>query len=41
MSSQTQQISLRICILEGPEYDSVGVETCCPKYIKNLMKFSV
>jgi len=23
-----------ICILEGPEDDSVGVETCCPKYIK-------
>ena len=23
-----------VCILEGPEDDSVRVETCCPKYIK-------
>ena len=24
-------VNLRICILDGPEYDIVRVETCCPK----------
>jgi len=28
-----------ICILEGSEDDSVGIETCCPSTIINIIKF--
>ena len=28
-----------ICILEGPEDDSIRIETCCPSTIINIIKF--
>jgi len=31
--------SVRICILEGPEDDSIGIETCCPNTVINITKF--
>ena len=30
---------VRICILEGPEDDSIRIETCCPNTIINIIKF--
>jgi hypothetical protein len=30
---------VRICILEGPEDDSVRIETCCPNTIINIIQF--
>ena len=30
--------SVRICILEGPEDDSIRIETCCPNTIINTIK---
>ena len=27
------------CVLEGPEYDSIRIETCCPNTIINKIKF--
>ena len=30
---------VRICILEGPEDDSIRIETCCPNTIINVTKF--
>jgi len=29
----------RICILEGPEDDSIKIETCCLNTIINIIKF--
>ena len=31
--------SVRICISEGPEDDSIRIETCCPNTIINIIKF--
>ena len=31
---------VQICILEGPEDDSIRIETCCPNTIINIIKFS-
>ena len=28
-----------ICILEGPEDDSIRIETCCPNTTINIIKF--
>ena len=37
-SSGTSKI-VRICILEGPEDDSIRIETCCPNTIINIIKY--
>jgi hypothetical protein len=29
---------VRICFLEGPEVDSIRIETCCPRTIINIIK---
>jgi len=33
-----KHFKLRICFLEGPEDDSVRIETCCPSTIINIIK---
>jgi len=33
--SKIQILTVRICILEGPEADSIRIETCCPNTIIN------
>ena len=35
IANYTQIKKKRICILEGPEDDSIGIETCCPNRIIN------
>jgi len=30
---------VRICILEGPENDSIRIEIYCPNIITNIIKF--
>ena len=32
---------IRVLILEGPEDDSIGVETCCPKNSNIIIEFVV
>jgi len=34
-----KQCYVRICILEGPEDDSIRIETCCPNTIINVIQF--
>ena len=36
--SKIQIITLRICILEGPEDNSIRIETYCPNTIINIIK---
>ena len=35
-----KRIHTRICVLEGPEDDSIRFETCCANTIINIIKFS-
>ena len=35
----TDPYSVRICILEGPEDDSISIETWCPNTIIIVIKF--
>jgi len=37
--SKIQIRTVRICMLEGPEDDSIKIETCCPNTIINIIKF--
>jgi hypothetical protein len=30
---------IRICFLQGPDDDSIRIETCCPNTIMNIIKF--
>jgi len=34
-----ESLKSRICILEGPEDDSVRIETCFPNTVINIIKF--
>jgi len=38
-TAQFKHCQVRICILEGPEDDYIGIETCCPNTTINIIKF--